>query len=527
MANEFKHGSVGTSLSQAEWEAIGTHVLDSQATGDIIYASSASQLRRLGIGSNTNVLTLAAGVPSWAAPAAAAAGSLTGSTLASGVTASSLTSVGTIATGVWQGTDVGVAYGGTGVSTLASNSVLTGNGASAIVAEANLTFDGSNLFLANTIGMVVGHSAQVTSDSQVFKTQILGTTTADSGILIGRFDDGGGAPRIRFLKSRAPIGSFAIVEDDDILGEFDFHGDDGVTYNTRAAQFHVEVDDATPVGGSGGNPGGIGAAFVWKQQPGGGTTAAQETMRIAADGTVKVSTGSIDLNSQSGITNVGYSGNDWDSNGLRMVIPTYAPGTDLTTGMIISNVNYPNGRTIIGQYSGEPYLTMYSSGNNLSVSFGAIASYSRQAIRIGADADVNAFDNETNGAGSTTMYIGNETITTSSDERLKTAIRPTQANALDLVNRFNVVDFEWDDPTDTVEYGKNYRGRYTGMLAQETVKIAPWIINDQGGGRDCSECLAGQDCEEHGMWIVSYQNLVPTLVKAIQELSQEVRNGHN
>lgn len=42
----------------------------------------------------------------------AAAGTLTGNTLASGVTASSLTSLGTIATGVWQGTKVGLAYGG-------------------------------------------------------------------------------------------------------------------------------------------------------------------------------------------------------------------------------------------------------------------------------------------------------------------------------------------------------------------------------------------------------------------------------
>ena len=55
----------------------------------------------------------------------AAAGTLTGSTLASGVTASSLTSVGTIATGVWQGTDIGVAYGGTGTS----DGSITGTGA--------------------------------------------------------------------------------------------------------------------------------------------------------------------------------------------------------------------------------------------------------------------------------------------------------------------------------------------------------------------------------------------------------------
>jgi hypothetical protein len=42
---------------------------------------------------------------------------LSGSTLGSGVTASSLTSVGTIATGTWNGTDIGVAHGGTGAST--------------------------------------------------------------------------------------------------------------------------------------------------------------------------------------------------------------------------------------------------------------------------------------------------------------------------------------------------------------------------------------------------------------------------
>jgi hypothetical protein len=43
----------------------------------------------------------------------AAAGTLTGSTLAAGVTGSSLTSLGTIGTGVWQGTTIGLAYGGT------------------------------------------------------------------------------------------------------------------------------------------------------------------------------------------------------------------------------------------------------------------------------------------------------------------------------------------------------------------------------------------------------------------------------
>jgi hypothetical protein len=41
-------------------------------TGDIIYASSASNPARLSIGSNAQVLTVASGVPSWATPASGA-----------------------------------------------------------------------------------------------------------------------------------------------------------------------------------------------------------------------------------------------------------------------------------------------------------------------------------------------------------------------------------------------------------------------------------------------------------------------
>lgn len=50
----------------------------------------------------------------------APAGTLTGTVLASNVLTSSLTTVGTIATGVWHGTSVGAQYGGTGLNTSAS-----------------------------------------------------------------------------------------------------------------------------------------------------------------------------------------------------------------------------------------------------------------------------------------------------------------------------------------------------------------------------------------------------------------------
>jgi len=65
VANELKHGTVGTELTQTEWEAVGAHVLDGQATGDLIYASSASQLSRLAAGAADKILIMSGGVPVW------------------------------------------------------------------------------------------------------------------------------------------------------------------------------------------------------------------------------------------------------------------------------------------------------------------------------------------------------------------------------------------------------------------------------------------------------------------------------
>lgn len=61
----------------------------------------------------------------------APAGTLTGTTLASNVVTSSLTTVGTIGTGTWNGTTIAVANGGTSLTTLTANNVILGNGSSA------------------------------------------------------------------------------------------------------------------------------------------------------------------------------------------------------------------------------------------------------------------------------------------------------------------------------------------------------------------------------------------------------------
>jgi len=67
MAGELKHLDVGVKLSKAEWEAAGTHVLNGQAVGDMIYASSITQLSRLAIGIASYILAVQGGVPTWRA----------------------------------------------------------------------------------------------------------------------------------------------------------------------------------------------------------------------------------------------------------------------------------------------------------------------------------------------------------------------------------------------------------------------------------------------------------------------------
>lgn len=55
-----------------------------------------------------------------------------------------ITTLGTISAGTWNGSVVGVQYGGTGANTLGANKVLVGNGTSAIFAPNNLHWDNTN-----------------------------------------------------------------------------------------------------------------------------------------------------------------------------------------------------------------------------------------------------------------------------------------------------------------------------------------------------------------------------------------------
>jgi len=104
----------------------------------------------------------------------AAAGTLTGNTLNSGVTASSLTSVGTIATGVWQGTAIGNAYLANSSVTIGSTSISLGATSTSLAGVTELTVDNINVN-GNTISSTDTNGNIIISPNGTGKVDVSGS----------------------------------------------------------------------------------------------------------------------------------------------------------------------------------------------------------------------------------------------------------------------------------------------------------------------------------------------------------------
>ena len=121
---------------------------------------------------------------------------LDATTLGSGITNSSLTSVGTISTGVWQGTDVGIAHGGTGASTAAGARANLGLGTLSTLSSINNTnWSGTDLAIANggtgasdastartNLGVAIGSDVQA-YDADL--TAIAGLANTNGNFIVG------------------------------------------------------------------------------------------------------------------------------------------------------------------------------------------------------------------------------------------------------------------------------------------------------------------------------------------------------
>jgi len=132
-------------------------------------------------------------------------------------------------------------------------------------------------------------------------------------------------------------------------------------------------------------------------------------------------------------------------------------------------------------------------------------------IYIGALNAENQIRDASWGSASTTLYIGNASINVTSDRRLKQDIVPSVLDATSALRSLAVVDYTWNDPSDVSYNNRNARGRWTGLIAQDTIDVLPFVVNAPRKELDLSI-----DYDSPSSWHIEYEHIVPVLVKGWQ-----------
>ena len=214
----------------------------------------------------------------------------------------------------------------------------------------------------------------------------------------------------------------------------------------------------------------------------------------------------------------GSDGNDFNNYGAEIKAQCDGtPGNNDMPGRLVFSTTAdgaasPTERIRINSYGG---VNVGSGALTSNVADGNI--FVDEGIYIGSFNGDNQIRHTSAGGGSSTLYIGNQAIQTSSDRRIKQNIVDTEIDALLKLEKVKVVDFNWNDPSDKAINNKNARGKWTGCIAQEIVDIFPHAVNAPR-----KEDTLEIDYESERNWLVEYGNLVPILIKSIQELSAKI-----
>jgi hypothetical protein len=149
----------------------------------------------------------------------------------------------------------------------------------------------------------------------------------------------------------------------------------------------------------------------------------------------------------------------------------------------------------IGVYSTNAYAAKLTLNFNSSTNIGYLLSDQNAFyVRTGVSKPIYVQANEANGVY---LSVGSTSWTANSDSRLKNIISPIN-NAVDKLSTLNPVIYSWKSDETNKEN--------IGLIAQDVQTVLPQVI----------------DTNEDGFLGVRYVDLVPVLVKAIQELSAEI-----
>jgi hypothetical protein len=222
----------------------------------------------------------------------------------------------------------------------------------------------------------------------------------------------------------------------------------------------------------------------------------------------------------------GYTGNYIHSQNIDLKFKTYLSGGTggniifMTTGDGSSSVNERMRITGAGDVCVGTNTPSYNTTNRGNITINGAAS-SLLAFQVGGTAKAYVYSDGTNWSlnnnASGTIYMlstsggvqltsGATSWASSSDERLKN-INSNIENALLKLASLRTVNFSWKSDTTNKEL--------LGLIAQDIEQVLPQVIDRNKLPADIND----EQTDETEYLSVRYTELIPVLVKAIQELS--------
>jgi hypothetical protein len=202
------------------------------------------------------------------------------------------------------------------------------------------------------------------------------------------------------------------------------------------------------------------------------------------------------------------------ASGGNVIVGGTTAGTVLSTSITVNNATAANFAGFIPMTANTErgYFAGSSAGLEIGVAgSGTFIIYTNSTERmritsggevyIAGTTDQGAYNLQVNGTG----VWGAGAYVNGSDLRLKNSITPLN-NSLDLINKMNPVTYKFNE-----DYSKD-QSIQTGFIAQDLQEILKNEAYLDGIVKDGSEYLS-----------VAYQNIIPLLVKAVQELSAEIK----
>ena len=149
-----------------------------------------------------------------------------------------------------------------------------------------------------------------------------------------------------------------------------------------------------------------------------------------------------------------------------------------------------------GSYDGYPVsIEAGSGGNQLSLTRGGAVA---QFYMGGSSAGATQFYIRAGGSGGVLLSAGSTGWVSASDIRLKDVTKPIE-NAVESLSSLQTIYYSWKD-----SINKNL---HIGLIAQEVEKVFPELVSESS---------------IDGMKGVNYTELIPVIIKAIQELNEKI-----